>query len=115
MNQMSEENQQLPYLKNKVVKEKGISKVLKDTVVAVTQKLRETSDDNIIVRLRTKAQQEESKEMVFLCLDIWTEVASIKIFRFLKCLILPVKLYLVWILAQLDIFLAIVVVFKITM
>lgn len=84
MKQMSEDNQQLTYLKNKVVKEKHISKVLKDTVVAVTQKLRETSDDNMIVRLRTKTQQEESKEMVFLCLHIWAVVASIKDFRVLK-------------------------------
>lgn len=64
MKQMSEDNQQLTYLKNKVVKEQEKSKALKDTVVAVTQKLRETSEDNRIVRLRTKMQHEESKEMM---------------------------------------------------
>ncbi|XP_020688580.2 protein SUPPRESSOR OF GENE SILENCING 3 homolog [Dendrobium catenatum] len=64
MKQMSEDNQQLTYLKNKVVKEKEISKALHDNFVAVTQKLRETSEDNQIVRLRTKMQQDESKEMM---------------------------------------------------
>lgn len=64
MKQMSEDNQQLTYLKNKVVKEQEKSKALKDTVVAVTQKLRQTSEDNRIVRSRTKMQHEESKEMM---------------------------------------------------
>ncbi|KAG0491242.1 hypothetical protein HPP92_004640 [Vanilla planifolia] len=64
LKQMSEDNQQLTYLKNRVIKQKEISKALKDTVVAVTQKLRETNEDNRIVRLRTKMQQEESKEMM---------------------------------------------------
>ncbi|KAK8934268.1 hypothetical protein KSP39_PZI014360 [Platanthera zijinensis] len=64
MKQMSQDNQQLTYLKNKVVKEQEISKALKHTVVAVTQKLRQTSEDNRIVRRRTMMQHEESKEMM---------------------------------------------------
>ncbi|XP_020573678.1 protein SUPPRESSOR OF GENE SILENCING 3 homolog [Phalaenopsis equestris] len=64
MKQMSEDNQQLTYLKKKVVKEKEFSKALENTVAHVTQKLHETSEDNRIVRLRTKMQQEESKEMM---------------------------------------------------
>ncbi|PKA66755.1 Protein suppresor of gene silencing 3 like [Apostasia shenzhenica] len=64
MKQMSEDNQQLSYLQRKVVKQKQISKALEDTVVAVTQKLRETNEDNKIVRLRTMMQHEESKEMM---------------------------------------------------
>ncbi|KAI0512174.1 hypothetical protein KFK09_012812 [Dendrobium nobile] len=64
MKQMSEDNQQLTYLKNKVVKEKEISKALHDIFVVVSQKLRETSEENQIVRLITKIQQEEIKEMM---------------------------------------------------
>ncbi|PKU82010.1 Protein SUPPRESSOR OF GENE SILENCING 3 like [Dendrobium catenatum] len=79
MKQMSEDNQQLTYLKNKVVKEKEISKALHDNFVAVTQKLRETSEDNQIVRLRTKMQQDESKEMVFL--SDWTFVLILQLSR----------------------------------
>lgn len=62
MKQMSEDNQQLSWLKNKVVKEERRSKALEETFDVVTQKLRETMEENRIVRLRTKRQYEENKE-----------------------------------------------------
>ncbi|PKU71877.1 Protein SUPPRESSOR OF GENE SILENCING 3 like [Dendrobium catenatum] len=64
MKQISEYNKQLTYLKNNVVKEKEISKALPDIFVVVFQKLRETSEENQIVRLITKIQQEEIKEIM---------------------------------------------------
>ncbi|KAG1370002.1 putative protein SUPPRESSOR OF GENE SILENCING 3 [Cocos nucifera] len=62
MRQMSEDNQQLIWLKNKVVKQEQRSKVLEETFGVVSQKLRETMEENRIVRLRTKIQHEENKE-----------------------------------------------------
>nr|XP_019708275.1 protein SUPPRESSOR OF GENE SILENCING 3 homolog [Elaeis guineensis] len=62
MKQMSEDNQQLIWLKNKVVKQEQRSKVLEETFGVVSQKLRETMEENRIVRLRTKIQHEENKE-----------------------------------------------------
>ena len=64
MKQMSEDNQQLTYLKHKVVKHEQHSKVLEETFEVVSQKLRETMEENRIVRLRTKKQYEENKEEV---------------------------------------------------
>ncbi|ONK77382.1 uncharacterized protein A4U43_C02F5950 [Asparagus officinalis] len=64
MKQMSEDNQQLTYLKHKVVKEERRSKVLEETVDVVSQKLRETVEENRIVRQRTKMQHEENKEQM---------------------------------------------------
>ncbi|XP_054822677.1 protein SUPPRESSOR OF GENE SILENCING 3 [Prosopis cineraria] len=60
--QMSEDNQQLIYLKNKVVKEKMHAKALEESFGRVTEKLRKTMEENRIVRLRTKMQHEENKE-----------------------------------------------------
>ncbi|XP_008786464.2 protein SUPPRESSOR OF GENE SILENCING 3 homolog [Phoenix dactylifera] len=62
MKQMSEDNQQLIWLKNKVVKQEKRSKALEETFGVVSQKLRETMEENRIVRLRTKIQHEENKE-----------------------------------------------------
>ncbi|CAL9135303.1 unnamed protein product [Musa textilis] len=62
MKQMSEDNQQLVWLKNKVIKQEQRSKALEETFGVVTQKLRETMEENRIVRLRTKIQHEENKE-----------------------------------------------------
>ncbi|RRT35982.1 hypothetical protein BHE74_00022178 [Ensete ventricosum] len=64
MKQMSEDNQQLVWLKNKVIKQEQRSKALEETFGVVTQKLRETMEENRIVRLRTKIQHEENKEEV---------------------------------------------------
>lgn len=65
MKQMNEDNQQLIWLKNKVVKQEQQSKVLKETIGVVTQRWRETVEENIIVRRRSMMQHEENKEEVF--------------------------------------------------
>eukprot|EP00262_Sarcandra_glabra_P002058 TRINITY_DN12315_c0_g1_i1.p1 TRINITY_DN12315_c0_g1~~TRINITY_DN12315_c0_g1_i1.p1 ORF type:complete len:648 (+),score=151.23 TRINITY_DN12315_c0_g1_i1:162-2105(+) len=62
MKQMSEDNQQLIWLKNRVAKEQQQSKALKQTVGVMSEKLRKTVEENRIVRLRTKIQHEENKE-----------------------------------------------------
>ncbi|XP_008795270.1 protein SUPPRESSOR OF GENE SILENCING 3 homolog [Phoenix dactylifera] len=67
MKQMSEDNQQLIWLKNKVVKQEQWSKTLEETCGVMSQKLRESREENRIVRLRTKIQHEENKvEMDYL-------------------------------------------------
>lgn len=62
MKQMSEDNQKLIWLKNKVVKHEQRSKAIEETFSLVSQKLRDTMEENRIVRLRTKIQHEENKE-----------------------------------------------------
>ncbi|XP_020589103.1 protein SUPPRESSOR OF GENE SILENCING 3 homolog isoform X2 [Phalaenopsis equestris] len=62
MKQMSENNQKLIWLKNKIVKQEQRSKVLKETFEVVSQKLRDTFDENRIVRHKMKIQHEENKE-----------------------------------------------------
>jgi phage-related tail protein len=71
--QMSEHNQQLLYLKNKMVKEKKHSKSLEESFGIVTEKLRKTMEENHIVRRRTKMQHEEIKEEVTLTSDTLLE------------------------------------------
>lgn len=61
---MSEDNQQLIYLKNRVVKEQRHSKALEATFSIVSEKLRETMEENRIVKQRTKMQHEQNKEEV---------------------------------------------------
>ncbi|RHN70043.1 putative XS domain-containing protein [Medicago truncatula] len=63
--QMSEDNQQLLYLKNKMVKEMQHSKALEESFGIVTEKLRKTMEENRIVRRRTKMQHEEIKEEMY--------------------------------------------------
>jgi len=67
--QMSEDNHQLLYLKNKMVKEKKHSKALEESFGILTEKLRKTIEENRIVRRRTKMQHEEIKEEVTLTSD----------------------------------------------
>ncbi|XP_042441293.1 protein SUPPRESSOR OF GENE SILENCING 3 homolog [Zingiber officinale] len=62
MKQMNEDNQELVWLKNKVIKQERRSKALEETFGVVTQKLRETMEENRIVRHRTKIQHQENKE-----------------------------------------------------
>ncbi|KAH0470072.1 hypothetical protein IEQ34_001630 [Dendrobium chrysotoxum] len=62
MKQMSEDNQKLIWLKNKVVKQEQRSKALEVSFDMLSQKLRDTVEENRIVRLRTKIQHEENKE-----------------------------------------------------
>lgn len=64
--QMSEDNQQLVYFKDKIVKERRHSKTVKESLDLVTEKLRKTEKDFRIVRQRTKMQHEENKEEVIL-------------------------------------------------
>uniref|UniRef100_B9H426 Uncharacterized protein n=1 Tax=Populus trichocarpa TaxID=3694 RepID=B9H426_POPTR len=55
--QMAEDNQQLLYLKNKVVEEQ-----LEEFSGIVNEKLRKTEEENRIVRLRTQMHHEQNKE-----------------------------------------------------
>ncbi|KAL3597191.1 hypothetical protein D5086_008828 [Populus alba] len=57
--QMAEDNQQLLYLKNKVVEEQ-----LEEFSGIVNEKLRKTEEENRIVRLRTQMHHEQNKEEV---------------------------------------------------
>lgn len=67
--QMSEDNQQLNWLKNRVVKERNKAKAYEESLDIVCEKLRKTKEENRIVRQRTLMQYEENKEEVYLCLD----------------------------------------------
>ncbi|XP_038997751.1 protein SUPPRESSOR OF GENE SILENCING 3-like [Hibiscus syriacus] len=60
--QMSEDNQQLIFYKNKVAKEKRLKTALEESFGIVTEKLRKTMEENRIVRQRTKMQHEQNKE-----------------------------------------------------
>lgn len=62
MKQMSEDNQQLTWFKNRVAKEQQNAKALEESLNIVSQKLRQTAEENRIVRQRTKMQHEENKE-----------------------------------------------------
>ncbi|XVE98548.1 hypothetical protein REPUB_Repub03eG0115400 [Reevesia pubescens] len=60
--QMSEDNQQLIFYKNKVAKEKRLKSALEESFGIVSEKLRKTMEENRIVRQRTKMQHEQNKE-----------------------------------------------------
>ncbi|KAK1414130.1 hypothetical protein QVD17_29871 [Tagetes erecta] len=62
LKQMNEDNQQLHWYKNKVVKEKMHSKALEESYGLVSKKLRETEEQSRIVRERTKQYHEQNKE-----------------------------------------------------
>ncbi|KAF8022988.1 hypothetical protein BT93_F0486 [Corymbia citriodora subsp. variegata] len=62
VNQMTEDNQQLMWLKNKFAKEQLHSKELEKSFDFVSKKLRKAMDENCIVRHRTKMQHEQNKE-----------------------------------------------------
>ncbi|RWR92713.1 protein SUPPRESSOR OF GENE SILENCING 3 [Cinnamomum micranthum f. kanehirae] len=62
MKQMSEDNQQLIWLKNKVMKQKQNEKALVETVGLMSNQLRIATEDSRIVRLRSKIQYDENKE-----------------------------------------------------
>lgn len=66
LKQMNEDNQQLHWYKNKVVKEKMHSKALEESYGLVSKKLRETEEQSRIVRERTKQYHEQNKEEVML-------------------------------------------------
>ncbi|KAE8673927.1 SGS3 [Hibiscus syriacus] len=60
--QMSEDNQQLIFYKNKVAKEQRQKNELEKNFGIVTEKLRKTMEETRIVRQRTKMQHEQNKE-----------------------------------------------------
>lgn len=64
MKQMSDDNQQLIWLKNKVAKEQKSKKALEESYGMLSQKLRMTDEENKVVRLRTQKQHEQYKEEV---------------------------------------------------
>jgi len=64
MKQMSEDNQQLNYLKNKVVKTEQRSKAVEETLGVITQKLRVTMKENIFVRSKAKEKHLEYEQEV---------------------------------------------------
>jgi aminoglycoside phosphotransferase len=64
MKQMSEDNQQLNYLKNKVVKTEQRSKAVEETLGAVTQKYRETMEEMIFVKDKAKEKHLEYEQEV---------------------------------------------------
>ncbi|KAI7757383.1 hypothetical protein M8C21_001912 [Ambrosia artemisiifolia] len=62
LKQMNEDNQQLQWYKNKVVKEQMHSKALEESYGLVSQRLRKTEEENRIVRERTQQYHEQNKE-----------------------------------------------------
>jgi aminoglycoside phosphotransferase len=64
MKQMSEDNQQLNYLKNKMVKTEQRSKAVEETLGVITQKLRETMEENVFVKRKAKEKHLEYEEEV---------------------------------------------------
>ncbi|ONM33683.1 Protein SUPPRESSOR OF GENE SILENCING 3 [Zea mays] len=62
MKQMSEDNQQLNYLKNKMVKTEQRSKAVEETLGIITQKLRETMEENVFVKRKAKEKHLEYEE-----------------------------------------------------
>ncbi|KAH7848678.1 hypothetical protein Vadar_006038 [Vaccinium darrowii] len=62
LRQMSEDNQQLIWFKDKMAKEQRRSKALEESFEVVTEKLRKTVEENRIVRQRSKMHHEQNKE-----------------------------------------------------
>ncbi|KAK9735600.1 hypothetical protein RND81_04G215200 [Saponaria officinalis] len=62
MKKMSDDNQQLTWYKSKAAKEQGRVKVLEESFNVVSEKLRQTMEENRIVRQRTTMQHEQNKE-----------------------------------------------------
>ncbi|KAJ6738827.1 PROTEIN SUPPRESSOR OF GENE SILENCING 3 [Salix koriyanagi] len=60
--QMTEDNQQLIYLENKVVKEQRHSKQLEEMSRILNEKVRKTEEENYIVRRRTQMHHEQNME-----------------------------------------------------
>lgn len=60
--QMSEENQELLWFKNRVNKEQKHSKALEESLVLVSEKYRKTAEENRIVRERVKMHNQQNKE-----------------------------------------------------
>ncbi|KAL1567907.1 Protein SUPPRESSOR OF GENE SILENCING [Salvia divinorum] len=62
MKQMGDDNQQLMWFKNKVVKEQLSKKALENSFGVLSEKLRTTMVENHVVKLRTQKHHEQNKE-----------------------------------------------------
>lgn len=62
MKQMSEDNQQLTWFKQKAAKEKRHSKALEESLNFMSEKLRKTADENRIVKQRSKMHHQQNQE-----------------------------------------------------
>lgn len=62
--QMREDNQQLIWFKNKAAKHQMQAKALEESLSLVSEKHRQTLEENKIVRLKTKMHHEQIKEEV---------------------------------------------------
>ncbi|CAA0833841.1 Protein SUPPRESSOR OF GENE SILENCING 3 [Striga hermonthica] len=62
MKQMSEDNQQIHWLKHKISREQKSKKALEESLGLVAEKLRRTMDENRVVKLKTKKHHEQNKE-----------------------------------------------------
>ncbi|CAL9231314.1 unnamed protein product [Arabidopsis halleri] len=62
LRQISEDNQQLNYFKNKLSKQNKHAKVLEESLEIMSERLRETAENYRIVRQRTKMQHEQNRE-----------------------------------------------------
>lgn len=64
LKQMSEDNQQLIWFKNRVAKEQRHSKAVEESYGIISEKLRKMSEESQVVRIRTKKHHELNKEEV---------------------------------------------------
>ena len=64
MKQMSLDNQRLNHMKKRVLKTEKHSKVVEESLGVVTQKCRETSEENKLLMRRIKEQHVEHEEEV---------------------------------------------------
>lgn len=64
MKQMSLDNQRLNHMKNRVVKTEQRSKVVEESLGVITQKYRETSEENTVLMRRIKEKHLEHEEEV---------------------------------------------------
>lgn len=64
MKQMSDDNQQLIYFKDKVIKEQKKTKAAEQFVEIISEKLRNTKVENQVIKLRTQKHHEQNKEEV---------------------------------------------------
>lgn len=64
MKEMNEKNQQLSWYKLKAAKEKRHSKALEESLSFMSEKLRKTSDENRIVKQRSKMHHQQHQEEV---------------------------------------------------
>lgn len=62
MKQMSEENQQLIWYKNRVAKDQKTKKALEETISVMADKFRRTVEESNVVKLRTKKHHEKIQE-----------------------------------------------------